>query len=254
MKPKPTNVATDGASCPLPSFAPPVSVPLHVFPEQSCPYLPGRASLVRGVFAADFPGDLYHGFLDANFRRSGRLVYQPICSRCRECRTLRVRVDRFAPSKTQRRVWRRNLDLRVTESLPSLTDEKFALYQRYVRDWHGRDEQTTREELFRFLYDSPVNTIEFEHRDEAGKLVAVSIADVCSRSLSSVYVFFDPAESRRSPGTFTALHDIEWARMRGIPFYYLGYFVEGCGAMEYKAAFRPCEVLDADGVWREPSR
>ncbi|HEY7117030.1 MAG TPA: arginyl-tRNA--protein transferase, partial [Tepidisphaeraceae bacterium] len=70
---------------------------------------------------------------------------------------------------------------------------------------------------------------------------------------SSVYFYFDPAEARRRPGTFSALWEIEFARSRGIPYYYLGYWVAGCGAMEYKASFGPHEVLGTDGVWRAGS-
>ena len=39
----------------------------------------------------------------------------------------------------------------------------------------------------------------------------------------------------------------------GCLYYYLGYWVAGCGAMEYKATFRPCELLGTDGLWR-PSK
>ena len=75
--------------------------------------------------------------------------------------------------------------------------------------------------------------------------------DVCRSSLSSVYFYYDPAEARRGLGTFGALYEIEAARRLGIPHYYLGYWIAGCGTMDYKAGFRPNEVLCPDGVWRE---
>ena len=43
---------------------------------------------------------------------------------------------------------------------------------------------------------------------------------------------------------------LEHCRRLGVPFYYLGYWVQGSAAMEYKADFRPAEVLHPDGVWR----
>jgi len=107
-----------------------------------------------------------------------------------------------------------------------------------------------REEYERFLYESPVETIECCYRDAGGRLLAVGICDVCSRSLSSVYFYFDPDEKRRGLGTYGALYEIELARRTGIPWYYLGYWVQGCGAMEYKSRFRPYELLGTDGVWR----
>jgi arginine-tRNA-protein transferase len=164
------------------------------------------------------------------------------------CVPIRVPIARFAPNKSQRRAWRKNQDLAVTITEPQPTDEKFDLYQRYQSQWHGKSDDD-RETFNSFLYDSPVDTLEFCYRDPAGKLLAVGICDVCPLSLSSVYLYHDPAESHRGLGTFSALFEIEYAKSRAIPHWYLGYWVAGCAAMDYKAAFRPHEVLSPDGVW-----
>lgn len=198
------------------------------------------------------PPELYHGFMNAGFRRSGRLVYQPVCEGCRACVPIRVPVERFRPSKSQRRCCRRNEDVTVSVQEPAATDEKYDLYRRYATQWHGKAEaDETREGFEEFLYESPVDTIEFIHRDPAGKLIAVGLCDLSPASLSSVYFYFDPAEAKRGLGTFGAVYEIETARRLGIPHYYLGYWITGCGAMEYKASYRPAEVLHPDGVWRE---
>ena len=244
-----------------PGHPAPVRVPLHVFPPHECSYLPGRMSRTRGFLAADMPGDVYHDFMDAGFRRSGRLVYQPVCGGCRACVPLRVPVATFESSKSQRRCWRRNADLSVSSAPPEATAEKFELYRRYTTVWHGKADggpadgadagaDEGRASFESFLYDSPVDTLEFCYRDAAGRLLAVGICDASSRALSSVYFYFDPAEARRGLGTFGALYEIDAARRLGMSHYYLGYWVAGCGAMRYKASFRPCEVLDTDGVWR----
>ncbi|MEO0350206.1 MAG: hypothetical protein AAF282_09180 [Cyanobacteria bacterium P01_A01_bin.15] len=39
------------------------------------------------------------------------------------------------------------------------------------------------------------------------------------------------------------------ARELGRRALYLGYYVTGCKEMNYKARFRPCELLDPDGRW-----
>jgi arginine-tRNA-protein transferase len=201
------------------------------------------------------PGLLYHELMDAGFRRSGNFFYQPTCPGCRDCRPIRVPVERFRPSKSQRRAWRRNQDLVVTFELPEPTDEKFELYRRYLRDRHGRASDDGADDdgfggFVEFLYRSPVETLEFCYRDGSGKLLGVGICDVCERSLSSVYFYFEPAESRRGLGTFSSLWEIDFARRRGIPHYYLGYWIRDCGAMSYKRCFRPFELLGGDGVWR----
>lgn len=232
-----------------PAIPPPRDLDLPVMPEESCPYFAERRSRYRAFRADRMPGSFYHQLMDAGFRRSGDVFYQPACCGCRECVPLRVPVAAFQPSKSQRRVWRENKELHVTMGKPDPNEEKFELYRKYVEHWHAR-QAPTETEFVEFLYVSPVRTIEFCYRDEAQRLLAVGICDLCEESLSSVYFYFDPEEAKRSLGTFGALAEISFARQRGIPFYYLGYWVEGCGAMKYKANFGPNEVLGTDGEWR----
>lgn len=218
-------------------------------PARPCPYLPGRTTVNIAFLADALDPDLYHALMDRRFRRSGRLFYRPECPGCRECVPIRVPTASFEPTKSQRRSARRNPDLLVAAAPPRFTPEKQDLYVRYVRGQHGTDEDG--DGLQDFLYDSPVDTLEFEYRTSDGRLVGVGICDVCGSSLSSVYFYFDPDEARRGLGTFSALFEIQWARERGIPYYYLGFYIRGCGRMNYKARFRPCELLDpATGRWR----
>jgi len=240
-----------------PPLPPPRAIRLTTLPDHACPYLPDRIAQNRAFVAARLDPVLYHQFMNAGFRRSGQLVYQPICSTCRACIPIRVPTDRFARSKSQRRCWRKNADLSVEVAPPVPTEEKFTLYQRYVLERHRRNEQSGVEQgadpdsFCTFLYASPVSTLEFAYRDPVGRLLAIGICDLCPNSLSSVYFYFDPSESRRGLGTFGALYEIDFARRNRIPHYYLGYWVLGCAAMEYKAQFRPNETLDEHGVWCE---
>ncbi|HEX2971957.1 MAG TPA: arginyltransferase [Tepidisphaeraceae bacterium] len=241
----------DYPACPYPSLPAPIQVPLTVVPEHPCPYLPGRMAETRAFAAEDFPAELYHRLMDANFRRSGCIFYQPICRGCRACMQIRIPVGRFTPSKSQRRCWRRNQDLDVTAAVPRPTDEKFALYCKYLNQRHDGLMPDERASFEAFLYNSPVDTIEVCYRTNVGRLLAVGICDVCSSSLSSVYFYFDPAEAHRSLGTFGAMYEIDLTRHLGIPYYYLGYWIKECRTMQYKASFRPCQILHPDGLWHE---
>ena len=262
MKAEGTNATLPSSSAPdpasfshYPAIPPPVSVPVVSLGEHPCPYLPGRASESRALLAEGMPAGVYHRFMDAGFRRSGRLVYQPICRGCRACVPIRVPVNTFTPSKSQRRCRRKNQDLVVSAAQPAATDEKYDLYRRYVAGRHGRiADDESRESFEGFLYDSPVDTVEFTYRNGAGRLLGVGLCDVSAESLSTVYFYYEPAESRRGLGTFGALYEIEAAARLGLPYYYLGYWVDGCASMQYKADFRPAEVLGTDGVWRPLER
>jgi leucyl-tRNA---protein transferase len=232
---------------------------VSVTSRQPCAYLPGRYATFRVLEMEDgatVSGEGYQRLLDAGFRRSGATIYQPMCSGCRACMPLRVPVDAFAPSKSQRRALRRNGDVVVQAGIPEATREKWELYERYQRQWHhkpmGDSEQVL--EFVAFLYRAPGESVEFEYRDRWGKLLGVGIGDLCPQSFSSVYFYFDPRAAQRSLGTFSALYEIQWARARGLKYWYAGYWIKECPGMAYKARFRPCEILDTDGVWRELPR
>jgi arginine-tRNA-protein transferase len=215
----------------------------------TCSYLPDRLSSSEGFSIGAMQGGTYHDLMDLGFRRSGRIFYRPRCQGCAACVPMRVPVEAFAPSKSQRRALRRNADIAMRIGAPELTDEKVALYQRYLRHQHPHSPQSGDAEGLRdFLYDSVVQTIEVNYLKN-DRLLAVSILDVCDRSVSTVYHFFDPLESRRSLGVFSVLAEIDLTRHWNVPHYYMGFWVQGSKAMQYKANYRPHELL-LEGRWR----
>jgi len=216
-----------------------------------CPYLPGREAAEQFFQVVEFPAELYHDFMDHEFRRSGLIIYRPACPGCSECRPLRVPVAEFRPNKSQRRILKKNSDLEVRVSQPRFSGAKFKLYRRYLAFKHDATPCDSPSALKNFLYVSPVKTLEFEYRLN-GRIVAVSIADVCSRSLSSVYAFYSPDMACRSLGTFSALQEISFSKEHGFPYYYLGFFVRDCASMNYKSRFHPHEILDRLRQWIRP--
>jgi arginine-tRNA-protein transferase len=76
---------------------------------------------------------------------------------------------------------------------------------------------------------------------------------VIDDGLSMVYSFFDPQEHARSLGTYMILDHVAKARELGLPYVYLGYWIEGCRKMSYKARYRPLEALTMEGWIRLPS-
>jgi arginine-tRNA-protein transferase len=147
-------------------------------------------------------------------------------------------------------VWRRNRDLQLTFAGPELTGEKADLYARYVAARHDRQMTGELEELEDFLYRSPTDTLEVSYREPEGRLVGVGVCDRTPEALSTVYFYFDPELRRRSLGIFSSLVEIRVARSLGLSHYYLGYWVEDCPKMAYKAGFRPSELLCPDALWR----
>lgn len=220
----------------------------NVSPESPCSYLPGRMARSEVYRADRLDGAAHEKLLARGFRRSGHIVYRPRCRGCQECRQIRITVADFAPSRSMRRVWRRNSDVVATTGKPRVSQEKHALFRRYLDGKH--DGSMSREFVpFReFLYESPTVTQEICYRIE-DRLAGVSIVDHCPGGLSSVYMYFDPMLASRSLGTYSVLWEIAYCRKLGLPNYYLGFYVAGSRTMAYKARFTPCELLVADERW-----
>ena len=97
--------------------------------------------------------------------------------------------------------------------------------------------------------DSPVQTWLVETRDVEGTLVGGLLVDRTADALSAAYSFFDPAQPRRSLGTQAVLWLVGHARMLGLPYVYLGYWVDGSATMDYKRRFPAVDAL-VDGRWQ----
>lgn len=216
--------------------------------EHACSYLPGHVARDLAFRIDGLGPGLYTALMDLNFRRSSRIAYRPECTGCQECRAIRVPVGEFRPDRTQRRCRQRNQDLTVVVGPPTLTDEKYELYRKYLHLRHDRQMDDSYFSLAEFLYDSPIKTQEVVYRRD-GRLVGVGIMDVEPLALSTVYCYYDPEFAPTSPGTFNVLWTIEHARGQGVPFVYLGFYVRDCAKMNYKLNFRPCELVKPDGTW-----
>ena len=100
-----------------------------------------------------------------------------------------------------------------------------------------------------WLVDTCVDTREVRYSVD-DRLIAISILDFGRTSVSSVYHYFDPDESRRSLGVYSALAEIAWCNALGIEWYYLGYYVADCPRLSYKGTYFPHQ-RKVDGQWQE---
>ena len=191
---------------------------------------------------------LYGAALERGFRRAGGHLYLPHCGHCRACTPCRIDVEHFAPDRAQKRCMKRNADIVISESMAGYNAERHTLYERYLRQRHpggGMDEADASD--FRRFLTAPWSPTLFLEMRLAKRLVGVAVTDVCTNGLSAVYTFFDPDEHTRSLGTFAILQQVALARRRGLPWVYLGFWIEGHPKMDYKRRFRPLQVRGTAG-------
>jgi arginine-tRNA-protein transferase len=221
-----------------------------------CGYLPDRDwslayEIVRRLSPAEYGHRLAQGW-----RRFGHALFRPQCQGCQECRPIRIRVDDFGPDRSQRRTWKANeneITLRVGR--PAVSRDKLELYDRfhaYQAQAKGWPEHSVKDagEYWESFVANPIPTQEWCYY-LGSRLVGVGYVDRVPAAMSAIYFFYDPAERRRSLGTWNVLSILAEARRQGLAHVYLGYYVADCPSMRYKARFRPNEVLGPDGGWAE---
>lgn len=221
-----------------------------------CPYLPGRSE--RKVFTelkGPHADQLNEALGRIGFRRSQTVAYRPSCLDCQACVSVRVVADAFRASGTQKRDLKRNADLVVNECRPWATDEQFALLARYLAARHPDGGMSQMDELdyADMIEHTPVTSVVSEYREpgvdgKPGRLVGACLTDRQSDGLSMIYSFYEPdSPQRQGLGNYIILDHIRRAAAEGLPYVYLGYWVEGSPRMQYKVRYRPLERLTRDG-------
>lgn len=232
-------------------------------PPRPCSYLPAETAALEYRFFREVSPERMSQLLRRGWRRMGIHFFRPRCPQCTRCRSLRVDVEAFQPTKSQRRCLSKNTEIRCEPVRPGVSAERIALYNAYHADMHERrgwpEKGTTADEYAEsFLTGGWDFAYELQYR-EGADLVGLGLIDVVPDALSSIYFYHAPRWRDRGPGTFTILQEIELARRLGKRWLYLGYWIAECQSMAYKNAFGPHQILrdyitdQEEPIWEAPA-
>lgn len=236
----------------------------YVTAPQPCPYLPGK--LERKLFThltSARPKTLVDNLLKGGFRRSQNIAYMPYCENCSSCIPVRILVDEFEPRRSLKRLWRSNFDILPNRTGPVPTSEQYSIFRAYLDERHhdGGMADMSVLDYAMMVEDSAVSTHLTEYRlrpdedaldtvdteEKRGRLIAVALTDQLGDGISMVYSFYEPSLVKRSLGSYMIMEHVEHARRLGLPYVYLGYWIDGSRKMEYKTRFQPQEKLTPNG-------
>jgi arginine-tRNA-protein transferase len=217
-----------------------------------CPYhLPYDARFYQALLSP-LSDRVMELFLASGYRRNGNCLYTMHCPDCSACIPIRLHPLEMRRNRNQRRVLKKNLDIDVEFAPIEANDENIALCEKFIHNRYPQKNNDGRSYYEGFFLNRIVPGMEIRYRLE-GRLIGNGIVDIGQNWMNAVYFYFDPSEASRSPGTFNILTLQETCLKMGIPYLYLGYYIEQVAAMNYKSCFTP-HYLYLDEVWQKRER
>ncbi len=216
--------------------------------DYECSYIPENSVRMTYKYVKNASANFNHAVIHRGWRRFGRYYFHPICDGCNECKSLRIDVDQFVYTKSQKKAKNRNKETKIIIQKPTISQQHIDLYNRYhnfksQKDGWRQKNITSQEYIENFVQGAGEFGKEVLYIKD-NKLIGVDLIDILKDGISSIYFFYDPDFARLSLGTYSLLYQIELAKILNLEWIYLGYWVDGCQAFGYKTNFRPQQILD----------
>ncbi len=205
-----------------------------------CPYFSGKTAVNEYFFALQIEAEELDALLAQGWRKFGYYYFRPACTSCSACVPLRVPTAQFTPEKSWRRVIQRNAPVEAGFGPLRYSAEIFDIYREHSMDRFGME--ASEEDFILSFYQQSCPAVQSEYY-LGERLMAVGFLDRSSEALSSVYFIYRSEFSRFSPGNYSVIREIEYARSLGLAYYYLGYYIRENRRMAYKGRFRPNEIF-----------
>lgn len=219
----------------------------HYTKPSPCNYLPKEKASFHYLYIQDCHSTTYQLLLERGYRRFGKSFFRHNCPNCQKCQSIRIPLETFKPTKSQRRVLKSNQDIHITISRPQVSEEHLRIYNEYHkqraidRKWHF-EPFDFEDYIESYVEGSYKLGWEFQYRRN-NELLGVGLVDEVIDSFSSVYFYYATSWAKNSPGVFSILKEIEYAKAAGKKYLHLGYWVKENQSLSYKSNYGPHEIL-----------
>ncbi len=216
--------------------------------EGDCSYLDNHTQKIHYKVIQDCSKEFYSKLIERGWRRFGKMFSRPICKNCNKCESMKIDIENFNPSKSMRRTIKKNSDLKIVIRKASITQDHLNLFNKYHKFMENKKgwkfEENSSENYFG-SFVSGYNEFGYEMLFFLdNKLIAVDLIDILDDGISAVYFYYDPDFSKRYLGVYSIYKEIELAQELNLNWIYLGYYVQECGSLNYKAKYTPHKILE----------
>lgn len=224
----------------------------------NCSYLKDKEQTAHYKILSECSQSYCTTLTQRGWRRFGKMFFRPICEGCCECQSIKIDVDNYNFSKSERRIIKKNNHLKTVLQHPTVTQkhiELFNKYHKYMHEKKGWDNNQTDAKNYYTSFVSGHDEFGYEvlYFDD-DKLIGVDLIDVLDNGVSSIYFYYDPEYRHLSIGKYSLYRQIAFAKMNGKKWIYLGYYVEECESLSYKSQFKPYLTLQGRPLEYEEDR
>ena len=227
--------------------------------NDKCSYLDNKEQTTDYKFINDCSAYHTQELIERGYRRFGKMYFRPVCDGCHECQSIKIDVENYVFSKSEKRVLKKSKELTTYIQTPTISKNHLSVFDSYHRHMSKKKDWSFQTTTAEHYYHSFVVGHEEYGKEvlyfDNDQLVGVDLIDILEDGISSIYFYYDPKYSHLSPGKLSLLNQIRFAKELKKKWIYLGYYVEGCSSLNYKAQYKPYTTLqgrpslDSEYIW-----
>ncbi|MBU1626413.1 arginyltransferase [bacterium] len=218
--------------------------------SEECSYLPGRNQTTHYKIIEKCDIEYNEILIERGWRRFGNMYFRPMCEGCSACESIKIDVNNYAISKSERRIIKKNAHIRTVLRRPSASQAHIELFEKYHDYMHvkrGWDRQPINIKNYYMSFVNGFNEYGYEVLYfDSDRLIAVDLIDILPNGISSIYFYYDPEYTYLSPGKYSMLRQIKYAQANHLDWIYMGYYVKECQSLAYKGDYKPYLTLEGN--------